>query len=150
MPPTIIPLAGIALPLILVPTIMLTKNLGQRRYYRHLERMQALKSGLPVPASTPLPGPGSVVAIGAGVPIVSILGALIATASIPWESPDVLPLTAIIWSMSLFLALGGLTTALILGVLLHRAHRRSTSTDAAASAKPAYDPDMFEPAGRGY
>jgi hypothetical protein len=148
-PSTIVPLAGIALPAIIVPLVIFGKLAGNKRYYRHLERMAAIKAGVPLPERTPLPGPGGIVAIGAGVPIASVLGALVATANLPEYDGEMMPLVAIIWSFAMMIALAGLATALILGVMLHRAHRRAVDIPL-PSTKPAYDPDMFEPAGRGY
>ena len=152
MTTAIIPLAGIAIPLIIVPAVLVAKHLGRSRYYRHQERIEAIRAGSPGLGSTLLPGPGSVVAIGAGVPMMAILGALIATASIPSHvhTREMIPLLAIIWSTSTFVAVAGLTTSLILGILLHRAHGRTVEEAPRSSSKPAYDPDMFEPAGRGF
>ncbi|WP_165073555.1 hypothetical protein [Paludisphaera rhizosphaerae] len=148
MPPsTVVPLAGIALPAIIVPLVIFAKQAGNKRYYRHLERMAAIKAGVPLPESAPLPGPGAIVAIGAGVPIAAVFGALLATANLPQFNDDTVPLVAIIWSFALLIALVGLATALVLSVMLHRAHRRTAETSQ-PSTKPAYDPDMFEPAGR--
>lgn len=148
MPPsTIVPLAGIALPAIIVPLAIFAKQAGNKRHYRHLERMAAIKAGVPFPEFAPLPGPGTIIAIGAGVPIASILGALIATANLPEFNDDTVPLVAIIWCFAMMIALVGMGAALILSVMLHRAHRRTAETPR-QSTKPAYDPDMFEPAGR--
>ncbi len=146
----IIPLAGIALPVILVPIILLFKQIAQKRQFRHLEQMQAIKSGRPLPAATQIPGPGSVVAIGAGVPTAAILGALIATANFSRHAEDLLPLMGVIWSCAAFVSLSGMATALILGIMAHRAHGRETSRPLDDSAKPAYDPDLFDAAGRGF
>ncbi|WP_165245752.1 hypothetical protein [Paludisphaera soli] len=136
--------------MILVPLILLFKHVGQKRQYQHLERMQAVKSGRPLPNSSQTPGPGSVVAIGGGVPAVSIVGALIATANFPRDVDHLVPLLGIVWSCAAFISLSGMATALILGVLAHRAHRRENSQTLEASAKPAYDPDLFDVASRGY
>ena len=149
VPSTVVPLAGIALPAIVVPLVIFGKLAGNKRYYRHLERMAAIKAGVPLPEPAPLPGPGAIVAIGAGVPIASVFGALLTTANLPEYNGDMLPLVAIIWSFAMMIALAGLATSLILGVMLHRAHRRAVETPL-PSTKPAYDPDMFESAGRGY
>lgn len=148
--PMIIPLAGIALPIIIVPTALFAKHVGQQRHHRHMERMQAMKSGVAPPASVPLPGPGAVVAIGAGVPTACMLAALGATLSLPFHTPDLVPLLGIIWCAAVFLGICGLTSGLILGLLLHRANAKIAAAARDASAKPAYDPDMFDAAHRGY
>ena len=142
-----IPLAGIALPLFLVPTVMLLKQSQQKRRWRHLERMQALASGAPVPPLGSPPGTAAVIAIGAGVPIFAILSALIATLNIYQYTPHALEHSAIAWGCSLIISFGALTTSLILGVLQHRTHARTASHPVGMdfdSSKPAYDPDAFD------
>ncbi|WP_197490840.1 hypothetical protein [Planctomyces sp. SH-PL62] len=150
----IIPLAGISLPLILVPLILVFKHVGRNRDHRHLERMQAIKAGRPLQSASNPPGAGSVVAIGAGVPCASMFGALLATASISSRSPDFMPMMGLIWGSAAVVGLGGLLTAFILGVLSHQGYRRDRDREASealgSSAKPAYDPDLFDAAGRGY
>lgn len=143
----LIPLAAIALPAVIVPMSIAGKHLARQRQYRHEERMQALKAGLHPSAGVQVPGPGAVVAIGAGVPVAAVLGALGATLSLPFHTPDLVPLLAIIWSASVLLGICGLATGLILGLMLHRASRRRA---AAPSGKAAYDPDLFDPVHSGY
>lgn len=146
----IIPLAGIALPLILVPAVMILKQVGRRRHYRHLERMEAIREGRPLTQSGLTPGPGSIVAIGAGVPIVAMGGALVITSQVSVFLDDALPVLAIVWACAGLISLCALATALILGMLAHRAHRHEVALRGDGSAKPAYDPDLFDAAGRGY
>ena len=144
---SIIPLAGIALPLFLVPTIILLKQGHQKRKWRHLERMQAIAAGAPVPPANAPPGTGAVIAIGAGVPLVAILGALITTLNTHQYMPHSLERSAIVWGCAVVVSLGAMTTSLILGVLLHRAHAKAADQLANASydsSKPAFDPDAFD------
>ena len=140
--------AGIALPLILVPTILLLKHSRLKRQWAHLERMKAIKMGVAPPTQS-TPASGSVVAIGAGVPAVAVLGAWLTTIVVlpgPWEDP-LWPL-AIVWGSALTIGALALATSLVLGVLQHRACARSTRREALASAKPAHDPDAFDLTGR--
>jgi hypothetical protein len=144
---SIIPLAGIALPLFLVPTIMLLKQGHQKRHWRHLERMQALAAGVPVPPLSSPPGTAAVIAIGAGVPICSVFAAMIATLNMHRYTPDGPAQIAIVWAFALIVSMGALTTSLILAVLQNRAHARAASSFADAafdSSKPTYDPDAFD------
>lgn len=145
-----IPMAGIGLATLIVPLSLLANYVGRQRQYRHLERMQAMKLGVVPPATVPLPGPGSIVAIGAGVPSACMLAALLATLSFRSHSPDILPVVAMIWGAASFLGLGALATGLVLGLLLHRANARAAASAQEDSAKPAYDPDMFDAAHRAY
>jgi hypothetical protein len=145
-----IPLAAIALPLFLVPTIMLLKQSHQKRQWRHMERMQAIATGAPVPPATSTPGTGAVIAIGAGVPLFAIFCALVTTLNMRHYMPDSLAQTAIAWGCALVVSMGAMTTSLILGVLQHRAHAKATAASATYSeaqydsTKPAYDPDSFD------
>lgn len=144
---SIIPLAAIALPLLLVPTIMLLKQGQEKRHWRHLERMQALASGAPVPPLNAPPGTGAVIAIGAGVPIFAIFAALTTTLNAHSYIPNALERSAIAWGCALIVSFGAMATGLILGVLQHRAHAKNASHFAGSnydSAKPAYDPDAFD------
>lgn len=141
---SIIPLAGIALPLFLVPTIMLLKQRHERRLWRHQERMQAIAAGTPFPPSTP--GTGAVIAIGAGVPAIAVFGAFVATLNRQQYMPHSLELTTIVWAFAFLISTGAMVTSLILFVLQHRAHARAIAEAAASydSSKPAYDPDAFD------
>lgn len=147
---TWIPLLGIAIPMVIVPAALFAKHLGRKAQHRHLERMHALKAGMALPPTVPLPGPGSIIALGAGVPMACVLGACVATDMIRGQTEDLPALTAIIWSFALFIAVCGLGSALVLGVLLHRANARAEAAMMRDSAKPTYDPDMFDPAQRAY
>jgi len=142
-------LAGIALPAILVPTILLFKRFRLKRHWEHLERMEAIRLGVPAPLSQASPGPGSVIAIGAVVPALAILGAWLTTIAVlpgPWEDP-LWPL-AIVWGCAFLISAMALAAALVLGVLQHRAYTRASRRETHASAKPAHDPDAFDLTGR--
>ena len=78
-PTWIIPVAAIALPLFLVPTLVFLKMIMKKREWRHLEKMEAIRTGMPVPAESALPGPGTLALVGAGVPAASVLSAMTAT-----------------------------------------------------------------------
>src|SRR4051812_43099259 len=70
-PEILIPLAGIALPMVLVPTIMGMRQANKKREYQHAERMRALELGQPIPGQSHWAA--AVAAIGAGVPLASFL-----------------------------------------------------------------------------
>lgn len=145
-----IPLLGIAIPMVIVPAALFAKHVGKARQYSHLERMQALKAGVTLPPTVSLPGPFSLVAIGAGVPMACMLGAFAATESVRHQLPYTSTPLVIIWVACAALGVCALATALILGLLLHRANSRAQAATRDASAKPAYDPDMFDSAHRSY
>jgi hypothetical protein len=147
---SLIPLFGIAIPMIIVPAALYAKHVGRVRQYRHLEQMQALKAGVTLPPTVPLPGPFSLVAIGAGVPMACLLGAFAATESMRHQLPYNTAALTIVWGACAVVGLGALATTLALGLLLHRANARAAAMARDSSAKPAYDPDMFDPAHRAY
>jgi hypothetical protein len=147
----LIPLAGMAFTLCLVPTIILLKQGHERKQWRHLERLRAIDAGAPVPPANTTPGTGAVIAIGAGVPFFAIFGALATTMSTHEYMPHALERSAVAWGCAVVVSLGALTTSLILGVLQHRAHARAVDQLADArfdSSKSAYDPDAFDVVGR--
>jgi len=149
--PIVIPLTAIALPAVLVPTLMALKQRHQKRHWQHLERMKAIANGVPIPPSGSPPGSAGVIAIGAGVPALAILGAFLSTMQVEHYMPQALERTAITWAFACIISMGAMTTSLILFVLQHRAHARATAEAAASyvqahfdSTKPAYDPDAFD------
>ncbi|MGC8640821.1 MAG: hypothetical protein ACP5XB_13200, partial [Isosphaeraceae bacterium] len=74
-PELIIPVVAILMPLVLVPTIITLKQRHKRREWKYQERLRAMDLGLPLTDSGPRLNGGAVVAIGAGVPIASVIGA---------------------------------------------------------------------------
>jgi len=144
-------LAGIALPLFLVPTIILLRHSRLKRQWAHQERMEAIKRGIPSPPAQLTPGPGSIVAIGAGVPVVAVFCALLMTMRVSLGREDengMLEFLAIIWCCTVLICGLAMATSLVLGVLQHRARAREAEWGARVSAKPAYDPDAFDVTGR--
>jgi hypothetical protein len=140
----IIPLAGIMMPLVLVPSIILLVHRQKKREWHHQERLRALEMGLPASAPDRTLSGGTVVAIGAGVPIASVLTAWMTTMSIPDTHPDYMPIIAIAWGCAFMISTGALITSLVLGVLLMRSRKHADSVDHFAAAKPAYEPDAFD------
>jgi hypothetical protein len=70
MDPLLIPIAGMAIPLILVPTILVLRHARLERELEHAERIKALELGRTLPQDEPRWTPARIcVAIGAGVPI---------------------------------------------------------------------------------
>ena len=139
----IIPLFGIFLPMFLVPTIILLTHRQKKREWRHQERLRALEMGLPVPHADSGLGGGSVVAIGAGVPVVSVIGALIASSSVPHSTTDYMPILAVIWGCAVLISTGALVTSLVLGFMVMRS-RKPAESDQFAAIKPAYEPDAYD------
>jgi hypothetical protein len=138
----IIPLAGIALPAVIVPTILAFRHSAKKREYEHLERMKALETGQPVPGESQLAAATTCVAIGAGVPIGAFFFTLIASLSSPnmadevWIAPVVVSGIALMSSLSLARSL-----------FRPKAPANSTIADAHLNGKPSFDPDAYDVAG---
>src|SRR5208337_3027330 len=91
----IIPLCGIMMPLVLVPTIILLVHRQKKREWYHQERLRALDMCLPASVPDRTLGGGTVVAIGAGVPIAAVLTAWMTTMSVSDSHPDYMPIIAV-------------------------------------------------------
>ena len=140
----IIPLSGIMMPLVLVPTIILLVHRQKKREWHHQERLRALEMGLPASGPDRMPGGGTVVAIGAGVPIASVLTAWMTTMSVSDTHPDYMPIVAVAWGCAFMISSGALITSLVLGVLLMRSRKPAEPVDQFAAIKPAYEPDAYD------
>jgi len=142
----IIPLSGIMMPLVLVPTIILLVHRQKKREWHHQERLRALEMGLPASGPDRMPGGGTVIAIGAGVPIASVLTAWMTTISVSDSHPDYMPIIAVAWGCALMISSGALITSLVLGVLLMRSRKPAAPepVDQLSAIKPAYEPDAYD------
>lgn len=99
--PLLIPIVAILMPLLLVPTILVLKSRQARREWEHLERMKAMDDGRPVAASSTYCG---VAAIGAGVPIASVLAALAASLLLDSHSSDEIEMYGVVWGCAALIA----------------------------------------------
>jgi hypothetical protein len=147
--PLIIPIVAILMPLVLVPTALVLKHRHKRREWEHLERMKAMSGSQPLTRLGGWIGSGGVAAIGAGVPIAAVLGALVTTLNWRPSTFDDVSVPAIAWGSAVLISAGGLVTSLLLALLQARTQQK---LDSAASAdldhaKPAFDPDTFDVVG---
>jgi hypothetical protein len=145
MDPLIIPIVAILMPLVLVPTILVMKHRHQRRKWEHLERIKAMETQLPIPPRQSIAGVGGVTAIGAGVPAVSVLGALLTT--LLWEPlaiADAATVPAVAWGCALFISIGAMITGLKLAGMRQNSVKDAEASNAASDGKPIYDPDAFD------
>jgi hypothetical protein len=147
--PLIIPIIAILMPLVLVPTVLVLKHRYKRREWEHLERMKAMSSSQPLTRLGGWVGAGGVAAIGAGVPIAAVLGALVTTLNWRPSGFDDVPVPAVAWGCAVLISAGGLITSLLLALLQARTQQRIDSAAAADldHAKPAFDPDTFDVVG---
>jgi hypothetical protein len=140
----IIPLAGIMLPLVLVPMIMTMKFRMKKREWEHLERMRALQMGVAPAQAGQRNGPAVLISIGTGVPAASVLAAGMTSLTILSDLPDPLAVIAIAWGCAWLISTGALVTAAVLGIVQARAQKHASTLDHEAAAKPAYEPDAYD------
>lgn len=134
----IIPLAGIALPMLLVPTIMAFRQMAKKREYQHIERMKALETGRPIPGESYMPQAFVCAAVGAGVPVGSFLFTFLA-----WVSTHNPPTE--MWVAPMSTSLVALMCCTIMALKMFRPAKGSTTeADANANGKPAFDPDAYD------
>jgi hypothetical protein len=140
----IIPLAGIMLPMVLVPTVITLSHRFKKREWQHKERLRAIELGVPVPGTESRLNGGSVTAIGAGVPAASVLAAFLTTVNIPYDHDEFVPILAITWGFAFFISTGAMITSLVLGGMLSRSAKAARPADEFAAYKPAMDPDAYD------
>jgi len=140
----IIPLAGIMLPLVLVPMVMTMKFRMKKREWEHLERMRALQMGVVPNQAAHRIGPGTLISIGTGVPAASVLAAGVTSLNMPYDQADPLAAMAITWGCAWLISTGAMITTLVLGIVQARANKNASALDPDAAAKPAYDPDAYD------
>ena len=137
-----IPIVGILMPLALVPMIMILKHRTLQREWQHKERMKAVEMGVPPPCHT---AGGSVVAVGAGVPIASVIGAAVTSLSYqPSATGDEMAVFGIAWGCALMIGSWEWSAACSsLTCTLGREKRpnRYTRWD---NGKPIFDPDAYD------
>jgi hypothetical protein len=140
-----IPIVAILMPLVLVPTTLFMKHRQQRRKWEHLERLKSLEVQMPMPMRQALGGAGGIAAIGAGVPAIAVVGALLATLIWePQEIGDAVAVPAIAWGCALLISAGAMLTSLKLASMHHAAWKESWAADRGDEFKPAFDPDAFD------
>jgi hypothetical protein len=141
-----IPIVAILMPLVLVPTTIFMKHRHQRRKWEHLERLKSIEVQMPMPMRQALRGAGGISAIGAGVPIVSVIGALLTT--LIWEPivpDDAIAVPAIAWGCAFLISAGAMLTTLKLAAMQHAAWKESElAYRSSDDFKPVFDPDAFD------
>lgn len=140
-----IPMVAILMPLVLIPTTVFMKHRQQRRKWEHLERLKAMEVQMPMPMRQALRSAGGIAAIGAGVPAVSVVGALLTT--LLWEPlaiGDSVAVPAIAWGCALLISGGAMLTSLKLASMHHNAWRELELAQCSDDFKPAFDPDAFD------
>jgi hypothetical protein len=138
MDPLVISIVALAIPMILVPTILVIRHARLERELEHAERMKALEVGRTLPQDEPRWTPALIcVAIGAGVPIGVFGMAFLASSTIRDTQP--------VWVSAGFVGVAG-----VLGgtFLAGRYFTQFAQPKASAHVKPDVDADAFDVAGQ--
>ena len=147
MDPLIIPVIAILMPLILVSTILVMKHRHKRREWEHRERIKAMELQMPFPRGIGAGSSKGVAAIGAGVPVASVLAAFLT--GLAWQPlpGDEFPLPIVAWVCAVVISIVALATSLILAYMHARATVKAESSTQMDYAKPVFDPDAFDVVG---
>lgn len=118
---------------------LVTRNGRREREMEHLERLRALEVGMPLPGDGPWWTPNRVAAgIGVGVPVFAFATAFLTT--IVGHGPQVIA----IWVGTAAVSVAAIICGTVLTVHLPKAAAQASRLN----AKPAFDPDAYDVAGR--
>src|SRR5215208_2675451 len=130
---TIIPLMGMAIPIILVPTVLGLRHARLERELEHAERMKALELGRTLPKDESWWSPSRIsVAFGLGVPAFVFLCAVKASAE-----PHAWPV--LIWTATSIVGLAGVLSGAVLAYRHIENTARARSEADYAGRKPLVD-----------
>jgi hypothetical protein len=132
----IIPIVGMLIPIIIVPTALGFKHARFLREVEHAERMKAMELGQTLPEDQPWTPAHIAVAIGAGVPIAAMFIAFIAAPKAGSSEG--------VWMATMLIGVAGV----IGGTVLASMQFSKRDQAAASDEKPAYDPDAYDVVGR--
>jgi hypothetical protein len=128
-----------AVPLVLVPTVMIMRHLAHKREWEHAERMKALELGLPAPGNESWAATVCI-AIGAGVPVGALCIAWLASLE-QSGSPHYWIAATVVGSL-------GVLSGTLLATRLLPSSFRAQSPSFDTQSKPELDPDAYDVAGR--
>ncbi len=140
MSPYLIPIFGMLIPIIIVPTALGIRHAQKVREIEHRERMRALELGRSLPGDEPWSSPARIsLSIGAGVPV-SVFG-------LAWLSTQAVGYQEHIWMGATMVGV----SSVICGSMLAAKHftLRAESENIAANPypKPVMDADAFDVVG---
>src|SRR5437763_194934 len=132
----IIPVFGMLIPIVLVPTILGLRQARLDRELEHAERMKAMELGRTLPKDEPWWSPGRIcVAIGAGVPVGVFFFA--------WMASDPRAVQPTLWSSAGIVGLAGVVS----GSLLANRHLAQSAEGRRHAVKPEVDADLYDVVG---
>jgi hypothetical protein len=134
-----IPIAGMTIPIIIVPVALAFKHAAQQRQFKHLERMKAMELGETLPEDEPWWSPPRVaLVIGGLVPITAMALGIAASAIVGYQ-PGV-------WVMTTLVSVAGVVSSAVL-VTRHLTHREIMKNAAPSHAKVALEDDAYDVVG---
>lgn len=139
----IIPLAALAIPIIVVPVAIGCRYAQRTREMEHSERMRALELGLTHPKDEPWWSPARITAgIGVMVPLAALGIAWLSTESLGSHGAE---------TIQMICGLVGFSSVLSGGLLARKymdlRHPAANHRQFAATSKPAFDPDAYDVVG---
>lgn len=137
--PLIIPIVGVSIPIVVVPSVMFSKWAITKRQLEHAERMKALELGLTLPGDEPWWSPPKIaLALGVIVPLGVFFLAWLASESLGFQPG--------IWIAAMIVGTTGVGCGMALAVryLAHREHVLSTAD---RYGKPFVEDDAFDVVG---
>ena len=140
MDPLVIPIVGMAIPIILVPIVLALRHARIERELEHAERIKALELGRTLPQDEPWWSPARIcVAIGAGVPIGVFGLAFLASQAVgPSEQ---------IWVAAGVVGVAGVFNGTFLAGRYFTQYARPKTGADVGHAKPEVDADAFDVVG---
>lgn len=139
----LIPITALMIPIVIVPTSLWFRHRGRVQQMEHAERIRAMELGIkPQAAQISWPGAALCMAIGAGVPVGSMLVAWFATMTN--EAPTE------IFGIPLVMSFGAIWTAKALADRMMGGEEAEAIAAAqrargvANPAKPTFDPDAYD------
>lgn len=137
--PVVIPVLGVTIPIVVVPSAMLAKYAISKRNLEHTERMKALELGLTLPRDEPWWSPPRIaVALGVVVPLGVFLFAWLASQSLGYQ-PGV-------WISAMVVGTSGVGCGMALAVR-YLGHKERLVNSGDWYAKPVIEEDAFDVVG---
>jgi hypothetical protein len=134
----IIPIVGMLIPIIIVPTALGLKHARYLRQMEHEERMKAMELGHTLDEDQSWTPAGTAMMIGAGVPIAAMFIAFIAA---PKQGAN-----EALWMATAMIGVAGVISGSVLAAM--QFSKRDQAAPFSTELKPAFDPDAYDVVGR--
>src|SRR5207245_2561232 len=115
--------------------------------WEHLERMKAMEVQLPLPRAQGSGSSRGVAAIGAGVPVASVLAAFLTGLTWRQMTGDDFLVPVVGWGWAVQVGGAEVITSLIVARMRSRTQHQTESSSTLDNGKPVFDPDTFDVVG---